>query len=69
MRAPFVADAGTIRPRGGDAPEKRLLAGASSGVDHIVDIAPLVGVQLIDDRAMDVQTVEGRAFRRQWLQF
>ena len=65
MRPLLVADARAIRARGRDHPDDRLVARPGTTVQHVVDRAGLVRVQLVHHRAVDVQPVQRRAFRRQ----
>ena len=53
------ADGVAVVAGGGDLEQQRLAAGAGGGLQHIDDVAGLVGMQLVDDRAMHVQAVHG----------
>ena len=53
------ADAVAVVAGGGDLEQQRLAPGAGGGVQHIDHVAGLVGMQLVDDRAMHVQAVHG----------
>ena len=51
------ADAVAVVAGGGDLEQQRLAAGAGRGLQHIDHVARAVGVQLVDDRAVDVEAV------------
>ena len=51
------ADAVAVVAGGGDLEQQRLAPGAGRGLEHIDHMAGPVGVQLVDDRAVDVQAV------------
>ena len=53
------ADRVAVVAGGGDLEQERLAAGAGRGLEHVDHVAGPVGVQLVDDRAMDVQAVHG----------
>ena len=53
------ADAVAVVAGGGDLEQQRLAPGAGGGLQHVDHVAGLVGVQLVDDRAMHVQAVHG----------
>jgi hypothetical protein len=61
----LVADAVAVVSGGRDLERERLAAGAGRGLEHVDDVAGPVGVQLVDDRAVDVQAVHGGAVGRQ----
>ena len=44
---------------GGDLEQQRLPPGAGRGLEHVDHVAGPVGVQLVDDRAVDVEAVHG----------
>ena len=53
------ADAVAVVAGGGDLEQQRLAAGAGRGLQHVDHVARAVGVQLVDDRAVDVEAVHG----------
>ena len=53
------ADRVAVVAGGGDLEQERLAAGAGRGLQHIDHVAGLMGVQLVDDRAVHVQAVHG----------
>ena len=55
------ADAVAVIAGGGDLEQQRLAAGAGRGLQHVDHVARAVGVQLVDDRAVDVEAVHGAA--------
>jgi hypothetical protein len=57
----LVADAMAVIAGGGDLEQQRLAAGAGRSLEHVDHVAGLVGVQLVDDRAVDVQAAHGAA--------
>jgi hypothetical protein len=60
--ADLVADAGPVAAGGGDHPQERVVALAGAGLDHVIDGARLVRVQLVDAAEVDVQAIEGGTF-------
>jgi hypothetical protein len=59
------ADRVAVVAGGGDLEQQRLAPGAGRGLQHVDHVAGPVRVQLVDDRAMDVQAVHGAGIRGQ----
>ena len=51
------ADGVAVVAGGGDLEQQRLAPGARGSLQHVDDVAGLVGMQLVDDRAVHVQAV------------
>jgi hypothetical protein len=57
----LIADAVAVVAGGCDLEQQRLAAGAGRGLEHVDHIARPVGMELVNDRAMDIQAVHGAA--------
>ena len=55
------ADAVAVVAGGGDLEQQRLAPRAGRGLEHVDHAAGLVGVELVDDRAVHVEAVHGAA--------
>jgi hypothetical protein len=55
----LVADAVAVVAGGGDLEQERLPAGAGRGLQYIDHVAGLMGMELVDDRAVHVEAVHG----------
>jgi hypothetical protein len=50
---------------GGDLEQQRLAAGAGRGLQNVDHMAGLMGVQLVDDGAVNIEAVHGAGIRGQ----